>query len=195
MSLSAWLAGARALLRSNRGGTRAPALPQKRDQPVNTANEAAPAEAQPTAFDVEQEIRSVLGYVIASWSQPVRLEIAVQPELMLYGDRAAFRQVLAALVQPASSHASMGRILVTASRSGECAQVNVTDDGIGAERRARRDALRAIEHLLARQGGTLEIESWPDQGSTVLTRWPMSGPAKIEASRVPSVVRERVSTG
>jgi signal transduction histidine kinase len=168
---------------------------QEREQASSTEHETAPVPARLTALDVEQEIRSVLGEVAAaSGSQPVRLEIAVQSELMLYGDRAAFHHALAALLRQVSSLALVGRVLVTASRSGEWVQVNVTDDGTGAERRAREAALQPIERLIARQGGTLEVASFPE-GATVLTRWPVTGPATAGQGRLPLDVGERISTG
>ncbi len=131
----------------------------------------------------------------ASRPHRVRLEIAVQPELRLSSYRATFRQVLTELVRQAGSQALVGRILVTASRSGEWVQVSVSDDAIGADQRAREDALRSIEHLLAQQGGELEITSWPDQGVTVLALWLETGPAEPGQGRAPTVARERVSTG
>jgi signal transduction histidine kinase len=100
---------------------------------------------------------------------------------MLYGDRDAFRGALAGLVRQAGSQALVSRVLVTAFRLGDLIQVGVTDDGLGFDRfdrRAPQDALRPIERLIALQGRTLEITSWPDQGAKVLMRWPESGPAE-----------------
>ncbi len=95
----------------------------------------------------------------------------------------------------ACSQALVGRVLLTASRSGEWVQVSVSDDAVGSDERAREDALRPIERLIVRQDGMLEITSWPHQGTTILIRWPASGPTETEQERVPFVARERVSTG
>jgi signal transduction histidine kinase len=179
MSLSTLLAGARALLRLTHDGGRVPARAQQREPPRigGTENRASPPPPRSTTFDVEPEIRSVLGEAaVATRTQRVRFEIAVQPELALRADRALFRQVLAGLVQQACSQALVGRVLVTASRSGEWIELSVSDDANGADRRTRQNALRPIERLLAQQGGSLELASWSDQGTTVLTHWPETGP-------------------
>jgi hypothetical protein len=62
----------------------------------------------------------------------------VQSELMLYGDRDAFRGALAGLVRQAGSQALVSRVLVTAFRLGDLIQVGVTDDGLGFDRFDRR---------------------------------------------------------
>src|SRR5271163_2328364 len=160
MSPSTWLAGARALLRFTRNGRRAPAPAQKCEhlRVSSTENGTAPAPLGSTTFDVEQDVRSLLGdAAAAARPQRVRLEIAVQPELALRGDRTVFRQSLAGLVQQACSQALVSRVLVTASRSGEWIHVSVSDDGIGADRRTRQLALWPIERLVAQQGGSLEV--------------------------------------
>jgi len=159
---------------------------------MGVENGAAPAASQPATFDVEQEIRAVLSDVRP---QRVRLEIAVQPELVLHADRAAFHQALAGLVQHACSQALVSRVLVTASRSGASIQVGVSDDGIGADLGSQQRTLRPIERLLSQQGGSLEVASWPDQGIVVLTRWPEAGHAANGPGGPPFVVRKRVATG
>jgi len=146
-----------------------------------------------TTFDLEQEIRAILGD--AARPQRARLEIAVQPDLTLHADRAGFRRTLAGVVQQVCSQAMISRVLVTASRSGEWIQVAVSDDGIGPDLESRQQALRPIERLIAQQGGSLEVATWPDEGTTVLMRWPEMGPVANEAGRLPLVVRERAPTG
>jgi glucose-6-phosphate-specific signal transduction histidine kinase len=143
-------------------------------------------------LDVEQEIRAVL---CDARPHRVRLEIAVQPELALRADRAGFRMVLAGAVQYACSRAFVSRVLVTGSRSGEWIQVGVSDDGIDTDVGSQPQELSPIERLIAQQGGSLEIASWPDQGTTVLTRWPETGLAVDEPGRARFVARERAPTG
>ncbi len=153
-----------------------------------------PSPARPVTFDVEPEIRSVLRHVAAAGRPPgVRLQFAVEPELMLRADRAAFRHVLEALLRQAGSQALVARVLVTAARHGDRVEVSVSDDGLGADRWARLDALHPIEHLLARQGGTLEIASWPEQGTSVVMQWPAAGPVAAQPERAPPVVLERTA--
>lgn len=196
MSRSTWLAGARALLRLIRGGRGASAASQKSEHPraPSTQNWAAPAPLRSTTFDVEQEIRAILGDAAVA-AQRVRLEIAVQPELVLHADRAGFHRSLAGLVQHACSQALVSRILVTASRSGEWIEVAVSDDAIDADLGSRQHALWHIERLIAQQGGSLEVASWSDQGITVLTRWHQAGPVANGPGPVSSAMRERAPTG
>jgi signal transduction histidine kinase len=193
MSRSTWLAGARALLRFTRSGRSPPAPAQKRESPraISVENEATSAPPRAATFDVGQEIRAVLGDI-----QPerARLEIAVQPDLVLHADRAEFHRVLADLVQHACSQALVSRVLVAASRSGASIQVSVSDDGVGADPGSRRRTLRPIERLLEQQGGSLEVASWPDQGTIVLTRWPEAGYLANGPGGAPFVVRERLAT-
>ena len=193
MPRSNWLTGARALLRFTRSDRPPSAPAQKREGPpaVSFENGATPAPRRAATFDVEQEIRAVLGDVRP---ERARLEIAVQPDLVLHADRANFHRVLAGLVQHACSRALVSRVLVTASRSGASIHVGVSDDGIGADLGLRQRTLRPIERLLAQQGGSLEVASWPDQGTIVLTRWPQAGHTANEPGGTAFVVRERVAT-
>jgi len=192
MPRSTWLAGARALLGFTRSGRLPVAPAQKREHPqaIGVEDAATRAPRGAATFEVEQEIRAVLGDVRL---QRVRLEIAVQPELVLRADRGDFRRVLAGLVQHACSQALVSRVLVTASRSGASIQVGVSDDGISADLGSRQRTLWPIERLLAQQGGSLEVVRWPDQGTIVLARWPEAGHAANGPGGGPFVVRERVA--
>lgn len=195
MTRSSWLTGTLALLRFTRSGRPSSAPTQKRERPpviISVENGVAPSPLRLGTFDVGQEIRAIL---TNARPQRVRLEIAVQPDLRLHADSAAFRQALAGLVQHACSQALVSRVLVAASQSGESIQVGISDDCIGADLGSRQRALWPIERLIAQQGGSLEVASWPDQGTTVLTRWPEAGPAANRSGPVPYAVRERVATG
>jgi signal transduction histidine kinase len=186
------------MLRLIRDGSRAPVPARQGEPPRIRAAEsrAASPTARWTRFDVEPEIRSVLGEAaVAARPQPVRFEIAVQPGLAFRADRAVFRGALAALVQQACSQALVGRVLVTASRTGEWIELSVSDDANGADRRTRQNALRPIESLLAEQGGSLEVASWSDQGTTVLMHWPEAGPMATGEGGLSFVACERAPTG
>ena len=136
MSLSTWMAGTRALLRLARYGRRPPAPAQKREQPSNENIEAERllTPVQATAFSVEQEIRSVLGdFAAATGRKPVQLEIAVQPGLMFYGNRAAFHEVLAAVVQHLQILEESG--LVQTEKTGRVRTCRVEPAGLNAAAR------------------------------------------------------------
>jgi signal transduction histidine kinase len=119
----------------------------------------------------------------------------MQPDLTLRAERAAFRQVLTMLVRQACSQPLVGRVLVTTSQHGQWLQVSVSDDAIGADATVREEALRPIERVIAGQGGTVEITSWSHQGSTMLVRWPVAGPAAREGSQPSRFARERTAAG
>jgi len=159
---------------------------------ISVENGATPVPRRAATFDVEHEIRAVLSDVRP---ERARLEIAVQPDLVLHADRADFHRVLAGLVQHACSQALVSRVVVTASRSGASIEVGVGDDGIGADLGLQQRTLRPIERLLAQQGGSLEVTSWPDQGTIVLTRWPQAGHTANEPGGAAFVIRERVAVG
>ena len=170
---------------------------QRSVRPVGTTGlgiAPPPSPAPPVTFDVEPEIRSVLRNVAVAGRPPgVRLQFAVEPELMLRADRAAFRHALAVLVRQAGSQALVARVLVTAARRGERVEVSVSDDRLGTDRWARLAAPHPIEQLLTRQGGTLEIMSWPEQGTSIVMHWPAAGPVVAEPESAPPVVWERTS--
>lgn len=127
-------------------------------------------------LDVEREVRLILaGLAEFAAARRVRLEFAVQPDLSLRTDRAAFDQAVTGLVSHAAAQAPCGRVLVTGLRHGGRVQVAVLDDGIGADRTTQASALRDTERLVAMQGGTLDIIHQPGEGTTVQARWPDTG--------------------
>jgi signal transduction histidine kinase len=194
MSVSRGLADIRALLRRIRGRWGASsASTQPREHPLPAGDKAtASITIAPAPFDLEQEIRFVLNELINAGRQP-RLEIAVQPDLTLRAEREEFRQVLAKLVRQACSQPIVGRVLVTASQHGEWVQLGVSDDAIGTDSTAWEEALQPIERTIAGQGGTLDVTSWSDQGSSVVTRWPVAGPPAREPGQPSRLARERTA--
>ncbi len=140
------------------------------------------------ALAVEQEARSVLQELSpAAREGLVRLEIAVQSGLEVRADPRVYRDVLAGLLRHAIAQAPGGRVLLTAARHGGRVQVAVVDDGAGSDPRAQQSSLRDSERLIALQGGTLEINSRPGEGTTVVARWPdFQGERKVSARAEPA---------
>jgi signal transduction histidine kinase len=137
-------------------------------------------------LDVAAEVRDVLAQLAAEAARHlVRLEFAVQPELSVHADRLALRAVLSELVGNAVEHAPGGRVLVSAVRLGGRVQIAVIDDGAGPEAALQEAALREVAQVVALQGGTIDVEVHPGEGTTVLVRLPEpadTGRASGEAS-------------
>lgn len=124
-------------------------------------------------LDVAQEVRDVLAQMAAEAArQLVQLEFAAQPDLSVHADRLALRAVLGELVNHAMRHAPGGRVLLSAIRLGGRVQIAVIDDGVGPAAPVQEAALREVAQLVALQGGTVDIETHPGEGTTVLVRLP-----------------------
>ena len=124
-------------------------------------------------LDVAAELRDVLHHMAGeATGHLVQLEYAVQPELSVHADRLALRAVLSELVGSAVRHTPGGRVLLSAIRLGGRVQIAVIDDGAGPEAAVQEAALREMAQLVALQGGTIEVEVQPGEGTTVLVRLP-----------------------
>jgi signal transduction histidine kinase len=124
-------------------------------------------------LDVAAEARSVLGQMAAeAAAHLVQLEFATQANLSVHADRYALRFVLSELVGNAVRHAPGGRVLLSAIRLGGRVQIAVIDDGAGPDAAVQEAELREMAQLVALQGGTIDIEACPGEGTTVLVRLP-----------------------
>jgi signal transduction histidine kinase len=124
-------------------------------------------------LDVAAEARSVLAQMAAEASAHlVQLEFATQANLSVHADRYALRAVLSELVSNAVRHAPGGRVLLSAIRLGGRVQIAVIDDGAGPDATVQQAELREMAQLVALQGGTIDIEACPGEGTTVLVRLP-----------------------
>ena len=122
---------------------------------------------------VDAAVQDVLGaHAAAARSRRVRLEFAVQPDLAVRADPRVLRELLGDLVSQAIRRAPCGRVLVGAMRHGGRVQISVSDDGAAVAAELHAAALRDTRQLAALQGGTLDIEAYPGQGSTVVLRLP-----------------------
>ncbi len=126
----------------------------------------------------------------------IEIATAVEPELMVHGDRAQLHAAVSNLVENAVTYSpDSSRVAVTAEHAGDDVRITVTDQGIGIpsqeierifERFYRVDPARArstggtglglsiVKHVAASNGGSVEVWSEPGAGSTftlVLPSW------------------------
>ena len=135
---------------------------------------------------VDAAVQDVLAaQAAAAARRGVQLELAVQPDLAVRADPRVLQEVLGDLVSQAIRRAPCGQVLVGSMRHGGRVQISVSDDGIAMPREVQAAALRETSRLAALQGGTLDIETYPGQGSTVILRLP--DPADSAASRTGAV--------
>ncbi len=126
----------------------------------------------------------------------IEIATAVEPELMVHGDRAQLHAAVSNLVENAVTYSpDSSRVAVTAEHAGDDVRITVTDQGIGIpsqeierifERFYRVDPARArstggtglglsiVKHVAASNAGSVEVWSEPGAGSTftlVLPSW------------------------
>jgi signal transduction histidine kinase len=95
-------------------------------------------------IDVASEAEAVLGlFAGQAAASHVALEFAVQPQLTVRADPRAFREMLFDLVDNAVAHASCGRVLLGAARSGPRVEIAVLDDSANSNQQDRRSELRS----------------------------------------------------
>jgi anti-sigma regulatory factor (Ser/Thr protein kinase) len=124
-----------------------------------------------SVLDVAAELRDVLARLATEVAgRRVKLEFAVQPDLSVHADPLALRVVLSELVASAMRYAPGGHVLVSAAQLGGRVQIAVMDDGAGPEAAVRQAALREVAELVALQGGTIDVETHPGEGTTVVVR-------------------------
>lgn len=100
------------------------------------------------------------------------LEMAIEPDLTVRADRRAFQDILGDVVHRAIEQSPCGRILLTAGRIGGFVHVAVSDDGPGTGGAIRLTRLRDAESLVTLQGGSIELDARPGEGTTVIVRLP-----------------------
>ncbi|MDR3536261.1 MAG: hypothetical protein P4L71_07150 [Acetobacteraceae bacterium] len=133
------------------------------------ASQAEPLRAG--TIDVAAEVRTVLGRVGPEAERLfVRLVSAVQPGLTACAEPCAFRQLLADLVSSAVGRTPCGQVLLAAGAQGGQVQISVSDDGMVIGRHATESTLRGASQLIALQGGSLEIEMRPGEGTIATVR-------------------------
>ena len=137
-----------------------------------------------TRLDVAAEIRAVLEAMREEAAdRSVRLELAVAPDLAVHADPSALRSVLGLLVSHAIRQARE-QVLASAIVLGGRVQIVVTDDGPGAGPADQQAMLRPAMGLVALQGGTLQVEAWRGEGSTVAVRLPEAAEFRAAPAQV-----------
>ena len=139
---------------------------------------------RPVALD-DLGLHAALGQLIASWAtQQPRVPIAFQagavaedrlpPEV----ETAIYRVVQEALTN-VFRHSAARRVSVVVERHDGMATALITDDGIGFDpqapadpSRGKRLGLLGMRERTTLAGGTLEIQSSPADGTTVVARFP-----------------------
>ncbi len=156
--------------------------------------EAGKLELDPAGFDPRAVVERACGMLAARARQKgLGLVVTVDPAMpaLLHGDGARLRQVIANLVSNAIKFTAHGEVVVraTSHRAGDgatCLRVEVSDTGIGIERRALRRVfmpfaqadgsttrkyggtglgLAISRELIELMGGTLDADSEPGAGS------------------------------
>lgn len=137
---------------------------------------------RPTALD-DIGLYEALSQFLTEWSARTGIEIefeatAVAVErLQVDVETAVFRVVQEAMTNIAR-HAKAGRASVAITRHESQVTVVVEDDGVGFNPEAvpsGRLGLIGMRERVALANGTLEIESSPGHGATVLARFPAGG--------------------
>jgi signal transduction histidine kinase len=109
---------------------------------------------------------------------PVKVETKGSSDLPSSLQTTAYFVVAEALTN-ASKHAGCERIDVRVSLDRGWVIVEICDDGVGGTDPARGSGLRGLADRVSALGGTLEIESPVDDGTTIRARIPLLRPAQI----------------
>lgn len=155
------------------------------DPPVSFVLGRAPFVGR--TLNVAAEARDVLRQMAPDAARClVQLEMAVPPELSVHTDRLALHTVLRDLIDHAMRHATGGRVLLSALAVGRRVQIEVIDDGAAPAQAMQEAALRETAQLVALQGGTIDIDASPGDGTSVVVRLPEPAGAGIAPGRAPS---------
>jgi signal transduction histidine kinase len=155
------------------------------------------ADLRPTALDDLGLSRSLAAYV-ADWSERYAIGVEVErvgadtARLPPDVETAVYRVVQEALTNVVK-HASAQHVSVVIERRSNELRVLIEDDGVGFDPVAtdgkqaaaapahRRLGLSGMRERLTLVGGTLQIESSPEAGTTLFVRVPIPGPAAATA--------------
>jgi signal transduction histidine kinase len=133
-------------------------------------------------LDVAAEVHTVLDRLgPQARQQLVTFTAAIEPGLLVHADAATFRQALADLVGNAIQRTPCGTVLLTGGRRGGRVEVSVGDDGATDGLPGVESALRGAAQLVALQGGTLEIDMRPGEGTIATMRLPEAHTARPDA--------------
>ncbi len=145
-----------------------------------TPAEQTPASREPVfptfasgQVDLAAELRSTAeAHAAGAVARRIRLQIALEPDLMVRADPLAVRAIVGDLLRNAIDHSEGGHILLGAARHGGRVRITVGDDGIPVDSAEQAADLRDAERLVALQGGTLDISVHPQTGTLITVRLP-----------------------
>ncbi len=139
-----------------------------------------------TTFDVETALRAAAAPIVSLLAcRKARLDIAVRPGLTVRTDRATLQDIVRAVLRRAVLDTVAETLLLTAAPEPGRIRIAVTDDAPTTATTVRQSALRDTAALLAMQGGSMQIDVRPGQGTIVALYWP--------APLTPVLSRERSS--
>ncbi|HUY01801.1 MAG TPA: Hint domain-containing protein [Rhodocyclaceae bacterium] len=138
--------------------------------PTSEMRTSAPPQHADGRLDVATEARTVMGlFAELATQRGVRMEIAIEPALMVRMEQRQFHELLGAVLTHAI-HAGSGRVLLGAMRYAGRVQIAIIDEGSGNSREQQVADLRPAAQLAAMQGATLEVDARPGEGTTILLR-------------------------
>jgi signal transduction histidine kinase len=115
-----------------------------------------------------------LEMLAARASIPVEVSTQLDARLPSAVEAAAYYIVAEALTN-AAKHACASRVHVSVGRTNGTAMVDVADDGQGGADPPNGSGLRGLADRIEALGGTLEVESPQEAGTTLRARMPLSG--------------------
>ncbi len=152
------------------------------------AAQSAPQAVQPgrvlsesaSTLNVQLEARAILaGLTELAARRQVRLEIAVHPDLTVHIASHSFHEMLDMLLIHAMDATPGGHVILGGMRHAGRVLIAVIDDGKGVHSDVQRAELRDVEQVVALLGGRMEIDSRPNEGTTILLRLPDPPPRPI----------------
>lgn len=137
---------------------------------------------RPTALD-DVGLGAAVAQLVAEWTARVGVPVdyqatGLEPERLPAELETTLYRVVQEALTNVAKHARAGRVAVVLTRLGDEATAVVEDDGGGfdpATAGKGRLGLVGMRERLALVGGTLEVESAPGSGTTVIARVPLGG--------------------
>jgi signal transduction histidine kinase len=136
---------------------------------------------RPTALD-DVGLHAALAQHVAGWADRTGVEVdfeaaAVEIQRLPADIETTIYRIVQESLTNVARHAKASRVSVTISRHGGDVTVAVEDDGVGFDPEAAgtsgRLGLVGMQERVALVGGTLDVESSPGSGTTVLARFPL----------------------
>jgi signal transduction histidine kinase len=153
---------------------------QLADELARTVHDLA-VQLRPTALD-DLGLNAALNQLLAGWSARTGVEVDFvcaregAERLPAEVETTIYRLVQEALTN-VTRHARAGRVGVVIGRHGGQATLAVEDDGVGFDPEAAAESGRlgliGMRERAALVGGSVEVESAPGRGTTILARFPV----------------------